>query len=120
MTDARRKAVETAVFWCAPPLIALVIYWPALSAWFQADDFVWLNLLPNVHSFGDLWNALFQPTVHGTWRPLGERAYFLGLQWMFGDSSALPFRIVAFAGQFAIMALISAIVLKVTRSRLAG
>src|SRR5689334_12441885 len=103
MTPARRKALEAAAFWGIPPAIALFIYWPGLRAWFQADDFVWLNLQPNVHSWSDLGYALFHPTVHGTWRPLGERAYFLSLQWLFGYSSGLPFRIVAFLGQFAIM-----------------
>ena len=115
-----RATLETAACWGIPPLIALVIYWPGLRSWFQADDFVWLSLLPGIHSARDLWYALFQPTIHGTWRPLGERIYFLSLQSIFGYSSALPFRIVAFLGQFACMALISAIVFKLTRSRIAA
>ncbi len=120
MTQARRRTLESVAFWGVPPLIALVIYAPALRAWFQADDFVWLNLLPGVHSWNDLWYALLQPTVHGTWRPLGERAFFLSLQGLFGYSSALPFRIVVFLIQFANMALISAIVARLTRSRIAA
>lgn len=115
-----RKTLEAAAYWGISPLLAIVIYFPGLRAWFQADDFVWLNLLPGVHSWNDLWYALFHPTIHGTWRPLGERAYFLSLQSLFGYSSALPFRIVAFLGQFATMALISAIVFKLTGSRIAG
>lgn len=107
-------------YWCLPPLLALFIYWPALGAWFQDDDFVWLNLLPNIHSWGDLWYALFHPTIHGMWRPLGERAYFLLVQSLFGYSSGLPFHIVAFGMQFANRALISAITLKLTRSRVVG
>ena len=92
----------------------------ALRAWFQADDFVWLNLLPEVHSWSDLSYALFHPTVHGTWRPLGERIYFLSLESVFGYSSGLPFRMVAFAVQFANMVLISAVTLRLTRSRIAA
>jgi hypothetical protein len=120
VTQARRNALESLAFWGIPPLIALFIYWPALRAWFQGDDFVWLNLLPRVHSWSDFWNALFQPSVQGTWRPLGERGYFLSLQWLFGYSSGLPFRMVAFLIQFANMALISAIVARLTRSRVAA
>ena len=107
-------------YWAVPPAIALIIYWPGMRAWFQGDDFVWLNLVAGVHSWSDLGYALFHPTIHGTWRPFGERTYFLVLQSLFGYSSALPFRIVAFLGQFAIMALLSAIVLKLTGSRIAG
>ncbi len=115
-----RKAVENAAIFGVPPLLALLLYRTALRAWFQADDFVWLNLLPDVHSWSDLSYALFHPTVHGTWRPLGERIYFLSLQSLFGYSIALPFRIVAFAVQFANMVLISLITLRLTRSRIAA
>jgi hypothetical protein len=106
-------------YWCLPPLLAVLIYWPALGAWFQDDDFIWLNLLPGIHSWGDLWYALFHPTLY-SWRPLGERSYFLLVQWLFGASSGIPFHIVAFAVQFANMALVSAITLNLTRSPIAG
>lgn len=115
----QRKALALA-YWCVPPLFALLVYSRALGAWFHEDDFVWLNLLPNIHSWGDLSYALFEPTIHGTWRPLGERVFFLTLQALFGYTSALPFRIAAFAWQFANLALVSAITLRITRSRLAG
>ncbi len=111
------KGLATAAYWLTPALLALFIYWPALGAWFQDDDFVWLNLLPSVHTWGDLWYALFHPTIHGTWRPLGERAYFLLVQSLFGYSSGVPFHMVAFAVQFVNMALVSAITWKLTRSQ---
>jgi hypothetical protein len=50
-----------------------VLYWPALHAWFQADDFAYLNLLSGIHTRGDFWRALFHPTEHGAWRPVSER-----------------------------------------------
>ncbi len=115
-----RNFLRAAAYWGIPPLIALIIYRPALDAWFQQDDFVWLDLGSTIHSWNDLWYALFHPTVHGTWRPLGERVYFVVLCSLFGASNAVPFRIVAFLGQFADMALVSAITCKMTRSRMAG
>ena len=97
-----------------------MIYRPALDAWFQADDFVWLLLGSTIHAWHDLWYALFQPTIHGTWRPLGERAYFVVLCSIFGPSNAVPFHVVAFLGQFADMALLQAVTWKITRSQIAG
>jgi len=116
----RQTFLQRAAFWLIPPVFAFVVYRPALDAWFQADDFVWLNLALSIHSWEDLRYALFHPTIHGTWRPLGERIYFVVLQSVFGFSSGLPFRVIAFLGQFANMALVSLITLRITRSRIAG
>ncbi|HLW77763.1 MAG TPA: hypothetical protein VKS01_12275, partial [Bryobacteraceae bacterium] len=107
-------------FWLTPPVFALLVYRYALNTWFHEDDFVWLTLLPGIHSWADLRYALFQPTVHGTWRPLGERAFFLILQSIFGYTSALPFRLAAFALQFVNLALIAKITQRITGSRLAA
>lgn len=106
-------------FWLAPPLFALYVYWHGLLAWFQQDDFVWLGLLAGVTGPGELMLALFQPTAHGTWRPLSERAFFLAFQSMFGYN-ALPFHIWVFLTQCVNFTLMSSILLRLTASRLAA
>ena len=102
-----------------PPLFALYLYWHGIFAWFQQDDFVWLNLLDGVHNFRELLTALFRPTDHGTWRPLPERAFFMTFQWFFGYN-ALPYRLVAFLTQCANFALLASITRRLSGSRLAG
>ena len=101
-------------------VFCLILYWPGLFTWFHMDDFAFLGLYPTIHNWRDLAQAIFTPTIHGTWRPLSERVYFIGLQWLFGTPHARPFRIVAFLTQFANLGLISAITFRLTRSRLAG
>lgn len=101
------------------PLLGLLLYWPALTTWFQQDDFAWLGLLRDVHDLPSLANALFHPSQHGTWRPLGERAFYLLSIWLFGWES-LPHRIVAFATQAASLVLVSRLVLRITASPLAA
>ncbi len=115
----QRRIVQV-LYWAAPPLLCLLIYWPAFLSWFQDDDFAHLGLLGRVYNWGDLFHVLFTPTQHGTWRPLSERAYYLALNALFGADSALPFHIVSFLTQFANMALLAAITLRLTASRLAG
>src|SRR5579862_3738976 len=102
-----------------PLLVLLAFYWPGLTNWFYQDDFGWLNLRRDVHSFRDLGPALFAPKAHGNIRPLGENAYFLVLTSLFGVD-ALPFRICAFRTQMAGMVLLGGIVARVTASRAAG
>ena len=53
-----------------PLLLLLALYWPGLTGWFYQDDFGWLNLRHDVHSFRDLGPALFGPKAHGNIRPL--------------------------------------------------
>jgi len=113
------RVFQLASFWLAPPLFALFIYWHGLHSWFQQDDFVWLGMLGDVNGARDLALALFKPTAHGTWRPLGERAFFLIFQSLFGYD-ALPFHIWIFLTQCANFALMSAILLRLTGSRLAA
>ncbi|MGH9720906.1 MAG: hypothetical protein ACRD8O_11890 [Bryobacteraceae bacterium] len=108
-----------AAFWLAPPLLCLALYWPALSVWFQQDDFAWLGLSGQVGTFDDLIRVLFTPMAQGTIRPLSERAYFIGLYELFG-LDPLPFRIIAFLTQFANLVLVSAITLRLTQSRVAA
>lgn len=110
---------ELAAYWAIPPLFCLALYWYGLWTWFQQDDFVWLALRSEIHSWRDLGHALFTPSRHGTLRVLGERIYFIALSSWFG-LDALPFRIVAFVTQFANLVLISSIARRVTGSRIAG
>ena len=114
-----RKRLLASVYWLAPPLLCLFIYRIAFKTWFLEDDFVWLGQLRLIHSWGDLWAAIFRPTVHGTFRPLSERAYFLALRALFG-LDPVPFRIVLFATLFADLALLSSIMRKITGSRIAA
>ena len=102
-----------------PLLLLLALYWPGLTNWFYQDDFGWLNLRHDVHSFRDLGPALFAPKAHGNIRPLGENAYFLVLSSLFGVD-ALPFRIWAFATQMASLVLLGSVVRRLTASRAAG
>ena len=102
-----------------PLLLLLVLYWPGLTNWFYQDDFGWLNLRHDVHSFQDLGPALFAPKAHGNIRPLGENAYFLALSSLFGVD-ALPFRIVAFLTQMASLVLLGSIARQMTASRAGG
>jgi hypothetical protein len=90
-----------------------------LLAWFQQDDFVWLNLPNQAHGWDGLLRTLFQPTVQGTWRPLSERVFFLAFGAMFG-SDALPYRIWVFLTMFANLALAESVTARLTGSRAAG
>lgn len=107
-------------YWLIPPLVCLAIYWPGLIAWFQQDDFAWLMLLDDVRGGRPIASALFQPTeVQGSLRPLGERAYYLGLRALFG-LNPLPFRVLAFLVQFGNIALAMMIVRRITGSQWAA
>ena len=102
-----------------PLLFLLAFYWPGLTNWFYQDDFGWLNLPRDVHSFRDLGPALFAPKAHGNMRPLGDNAFFLVFTSLFGVK-ALPFHIWIFAVQMASLVLLGSIVLRLTGSRAAG
>ena len=107
------------LYWLFPPLFCVYLYWYALNGWFQQDDFVWLELLRGVHGGRDLFLALFNPTIHGTWRPWSDRAFFLAFRALFG-LEGLPYHIWIFLTQFANLALLSHITWRLTGSRLAG
>jgi hypothetical protein len=97
----------------------LILYWPALTAWFRADDFAWLGAGLYDRNLHDVLVSLFGPKAQGTIRPLSERAFFmLGFQ-LFG-LDALPFRIVVFATHCANLVLAVEIGARLTGSRAAG
>jgi hypothetical protein len=108
-----------AAYWTVPSLLCLILYWPGLLTWFQDDDFAFLGLLANIHTWHDLLRTVFQGTQGWSWRPFSDRGYFLLLQTLFG-ARPLPFHIVSFLTQFANLALISAITRRLTGSAVAG
>jgi len=114
-----RRKLLTAAWWAAPAIFCLILYWPGLMAWFQQDDFVWLNLPNQVYGWHGWLRALFGPTVQGTWRPLSERVFFLAFGAMFG-SDALPYRIWVLLTMCANLALVESISARLTGSRAAG
>src|SRR5260370_27426444 len=99
-----------------PLLFLLAFYWPGLTNWFYQDDFGWLNLASEVHSFRDVGPALFAPKAHGNMRPLGDNAFFLIFTSLFGVN-ALPFHLCIFAVQMASLVLLGSIVFRLTQSR---
>jgi hypothetical protein len=104
----------------APALLfTLVFYWRGLHVWFQLDDFAWMSQWIEVHSGRDLLRSLFAPRAQGSIRPISERAFFLGLQALFGWNP-VPFHVVVFATQMVNLALLAALTLRLTGSRLAA
>lgn len=114
MTRAR-----TLAYWTVPWLICLAVHWQGFEAWFRSDDFAWLSLYSQIHSFPDLLSALFRPEAQGTIRPWSERAFFIVGYGLFG-LNALPFRVVIFATQFAGLSLAQAVGARIAGSRAAA
>jgi hypothetical protein len=110
---------RSALWWSAPPILCLILYWQGFTAWFRADDFAWLGAGIYIQNFHDLLAALFAPQAQGTIRPLSERAFFMTGFGLFG-LDALPFKIVVFATQFASLGLMASIGARLTGSRAAG
>ena len=111
--------IRNTAYWLLPLLFCLAVYWYGLKAWFSGDDFLWLGLSRQVHDWNSLWDALFTPTRHGTFRPLSERAFFLVFRALF-DLDNVPYRIWVFLTQFGSLVLTASIVWRLTGSRLAG
>ena len=111
--------IRTAAYWAIPPLLSLLLYWPGLTAWFQKDDFVWLNLHTMVDDGEGLLRTLFTPFSQGTIRTISERMYFLSFYYLFG-MNALPFRCLGFLTHAANLAMLCIVCRKLTGSRAAG
>ena len=107
------------LYWIVPSLLCLALHWRSFDSWFRADDFAWLGVGLDVTDFRGLLHALFAPSAPGTLRPLSERAFFMASYSLFG-LDPLPFRIVAFATQFANLVLLAAIGARVGGVRAAG
>jgi len=110
---------KTIAGWAVPPLLGLLLYWPGLTCWFQNDDLNWLNLRNLVHSWHDLWWALFTPFGQGTIRPLSERVFYLSFFSMFGTNQ-FPYRCLAFLTYAATLVLLASVCRRLTGSQAAG
>lgn len=96
----------------------LAFYWRGLTVWFFQDDFGWLHLGP-ADDFEDFLVILFAPHAHGNIRPWSENLFFFGLKTLFGVNP-IPFRIVVFATVAADVALLAALVRRLTGSVVAA
>ncbi|MBZ5603706.1 MAG: hypothetical protein LAO79_15505 [Acidobacteriia bacterium] len=105
--------------WIGPPLLALVLYWSGLTAWFQKDDFAWLQLRNLLASGRSIWWILFEPLAQGTIRTLSERLYFLSFYEFFG-LHALPYHLALFAIFLIALTLLQSVAAKLTGSAAAG
>ena len=85
----------------------------------MADDFAWLALSQRVNNFNDFLHMMFEPMAQGTIRPWSERGFFMLFRTLF-DLDGLPYRICVFATMALNLVLITAITLRVTKSRLAA
>ena len=109
----------TALYWGVPPLVCIILYWYGLRSWFLGDDFLWLGIQDRIRAGSSFWYEVFQPTQHGTFRPLSERLFFLVFHWAFG-LHALPYRACVFLTFFADLALLQSVLRRITGSRAVG
>lgn len=105
--------------WISPPLLALALYWGGLTAWFQKDDFVWLNLRNLLVAGKSIGWLLFEPLAQGTIRTLSERIFFTSFYELFG-LNPLPYRLAALATFVISLCLLQSAMVKLTGSRAAG
>ena len=113
------KLLARVLWWTCPPLFCLALYWYGIKAWFQADDFAWLGIHYAIYDVPTFFRAMFAPMAQGTIRPFSERLFFLIFERIYGVD-ALPFRIFVFLTQFLNLALLAAITVRITGSRMAG
>ena len=62
--------------WAVPPLFCVVFWWYGLRCWFRQDDFAWLWLTTQVHSWSDFWRAMFTPLAQGNAEQLYSHLVF--------------------------------------------
>ena len=97
-------------------LLFFAVYWPALGAWFQRDDFAWLSLSQRIGSGLSLTDALFAPMAQGTVRTISERLFFLVGRWLF-DLNAVPFHTAVFLTHIVSLLLAVWLFTRLARSR---
>ena len=117
--NTRREKLLTLAYWLIPPVFCLAVYYWGLRAWYQQDDFVWLGQRFRIENWHDFLRAVFEPSVHGTFRPLSERLFLLVAGSAFG-TDAFPARLWVFLTQVANLALISSLARRISNSRVAG
>ena len=118
-TEGWPARIGSLIWWLLPITFLFWLYSTGLRTWFLADDFAWLGLLRDVHTFHDVLSVLFTPAAQGTIRPWSERGFFLLFESLFGLDS-LPFRICVFATMTANLLLIVWITRRITGSLMAG
>jgi hypothetical protein len=94
------------IYYLIPIAFSVAVYGYGLLVGYYDDDWVWLGQRLRVHSAAEVWNAIFSPSRHGTFRPFSERLPFLIFGSLFGDD-ALPFRLLVFATHFVNLILFS-------------
>ncbi len=115
---ALSRAIPLAL-WAIPLALCAWIYSFALRSYFQQDDFAWLTLRSELHSWPDLFRILFEPRAQGTIRPWSERLFFLVLYDRFGLDHR-PFHLVVALTQCANLFLLQSITFRITASRWAA
>jgi hypothetical protein len=115
----RARSVRGLLWWLVPIIFLFWLYSEGLRTWFVADDFAWLGLIRDVHTFRDLLTKLFAPAAQGTIRPWSERGFFLLFESLFGLDS-VPFHICAFITMAADVTLVAWIARRLTGSPAAG
>jgi hypothetical protein len=113
-----RERLWTAWF-ALPVVLCVAVYWDALHTWFLTDDYAWLGLPLQLHSWKDLGAILFAPKAQGTVRVLSERLFFLAFSSSFGMDAA-PFKLCVWLTHFANLVLLGAITLRLSGSRVAA
>jgi hypothetical protein len=75
--------------------VGLAVFWPGLSAWFQLDDFAWLQIVR--HTGHASWlSPVLRATPHGTWRPITDGLFFAVFNRLFGLDGH-PYRVLVHA-----------------------
>ena len=117
LNDFRRdpKALTIVFGSAAAMILSSFLYKYTLRAWFQEDDFAWLGLSLQVHTWNDFLHTMFAPMAQGTIRPFSERAFYMAFFEMFG-LNALPYRILVYVTQLANIGLFSAVAYRLTKS----
>jgi hypothetical protein len=108
-------AWRTGIAIAGAAVFCTVLYKYTFRAWFQADDFAWLGLRLQVHSWPDFWRAMFVPLAGGSVRPLTDRAFFLAFSTLFGIH-ALPYRIAIYVFQLSAIVLLGVVAQRLCKS----
>lgn len=112
--DARASAAPAARWaWCAPALVALAIYLPALRNAFAYDDDVIVVTNARIHQWATLLAAVRSPYWFDgghLYRPLTTFAF--GVEWILGRGSPLPFHAVNLIWHAIVTALVARLALR--------
>ncbi len=103
----------------APIAFMAWFYRFAFRAWFQQDDFAWLQMRQSLHTASDWLYGLFTPLAQGTVRPISERLFFIwGTEYFFLDPR--PMHLVVATTQAVNLLLLFSLVVRLLGSRMAA